>query len=133
MIILDSAILSGASVCGDATLRGLTFPTQADVDRMMKGFTGSSAHQWAQFLHKWAWTGSYLYTVKQKGTDEIAQVYWSLIWSFFKRYKAYAFQYIYCNYCKNLNTDLRAATQFDLFCPLLFFFSYRQIIKVGPV
>lgn len=34
----------------------------------------------------------------------------------------YAFQYIYCNYCKNLNPDLRATTQFGVLRPLLFFF-----------
>lgn len=35
--------------------------------------------------------------------------------------RLYAFQYIYCKYCNNLNNNSRAETQFDLFCPLFFF------------
>lgn len=44
-IILDSAILSGASVCAHATLRDLTSPTLAYNDSMMNGYTDSDAHQ----------------------------------------------------------------------------------------
>lgn len=69
MIILDSAILSGASVCGHATLRD--FPTPVCDDSMINGYTDSSAHQ---YLFKWVWTGGFLYTVKQRSTDEAAQV-----------------------------------------------------------
>lgn len=43
----------------------------------------------------------------------------------------YAFQYIYCNYFKNLKTDLRATTQFGLLCPLLL--EKPLINKVDPV
>lgn len=38
----------------------------------------------------------------------------------------YAFQYIYCNYCKNLNTDLRATTQFGLLCPFSTVFFFKE-------
>lgn len=73
-------------VCGDATLRDLTFPTLAYEDSLMI------------FLHWWQCSsvspislqmglegGFCLYTVKQRGTDEIAHVRWPRIQYFFKR------------------------------------------------
>lgn len=104
-------------------------------DSMMNGNTHSSAHQWTQFLWKWPWTGCCRHSVKQRHSRDSTSplAFYTVLLSGDAKPQLYAFQYIYCNYCQNLNTNLRAETQFGLFCPhvLFFYFLSANFSKVG--